>query len=153
MRTLEGNTDGAGLRIAIVAARFNERITTRLAEGAVETARASGVAEEAIDLAWVPGAFEIPLAARRFARTGNYDAIVCLGAVIRGETPHFDFVAGEAARGVSDVARDCDIPVSFGVITTDTVQQARARSERGTANKGHQAMVAAIQMATLLAQM
>ncbi len=150
MRTFEGPLDATGLRLAVVVARFNELITERLLQGALDTAREHGVADHNLDVAWVPGAFELPLAARALAETGRYDAIACVGAVIRGETPHFDFVAGEAARGIANVAADYGLPVAFGVITSDTVEQAQARAGGAVGNKGREAMLAAIEMATLL---
>lgn len=149
MRTLEGPLDGAALHVAIVVARFNEMITEKLMQGAIDTARECGVPDDAIDVVWVPGAFELPMAARWLAETANYDAIACLGAVIRGQTPHFDFVAGEAARGVADAARDYELPVTFGVITSDNLEQAQARAGGAVGNKGREAMLAAIEMATL----
>ena len=135
--------------MAIVVSRFNETITEQLLRGAADTAVEHGVPVDSIDVTWVPGAFELPMAARRLAATGRYDAIVCTGAVIRGETPHFDFVAGEAARGIMDVSRDFPIPVTFGVITSDNVEQAQARAGGAVGNKGREAMLAAIEMATL----
>ncbi len=150
MRTFEGSLDASKLHVAVVVSRFNELITEKLLQGAVDTAREHGVADHNLDVVWVPGAFELPMAARALAETGRYDAIACVGAVIRGETPHFDFVAGEAARGVSDVAADYGLPVAFGVITSDTVEQAQARSGGAVGNKGRESMLAAIEMATLL---
>lgn len=150
MRTIEGTIDGSGLRVAVVVARFNELITERLLQGAVDAAREHGVPDEAIEVIWVPGAFELPMAAQRLARSGRYDAIACCGAVIRGETPHFDFVAGEAARGVSQVALESGLPVTFGVITSDTVEQAQARAGGSVGNKGRESMLAAIEMANVL---
>lgn len=141
--------DASGMRIAMVVARFNQHITGRLLEGAHATARERGVAEENLDTVWVPGAFELPQAARRLGETGRYDAVACLGCVIRGETPHFDFVCNEAARGISEAARDLRLPVVFGVITTDNVEQANARAGGAVGNKGHEAMLAAIEMAAL----
>jgi 6,7-dimethyl-8-ribityllumazine synthase len=134
----------------VVVSRFNELITERLLEGALATAREHGVADHNLDVVWVPGAFELPLAARALADTGRYDAIACVGAVIRGETPHFDFVAGEAARGIAEVAADYGMPVAFGVITSDTVEQAQARAGGAVGNKGRESMLAAIEMAMLL---
>ena len=152
MDTIEGSLDASGLRLAVVAARFDKaQVMDRLIEGAVSTAEERGVAEGSLDVVRVPGAFELPAAARRLAAGGGYDAIVCLGAVIRGETPHFDYVAGESARGIADAARDFDLPVTFGVITADTEQQARARAGGSAGNKGREAMLAAIEMATLFA--
>jgi 6,7-dimethyl-8-ribityllumazine synthase len=149
VRTLEGPLNGAGLRLAIVVSRFNEFITERLLQGAIETAYECGVADRDIDVVWVPGAFELPTAALWLADSRRYDAIACVGAVIRGETPHFDFVAGEAARGIADVARESGLPVTFGVITADTLAQAQARAGGAAGNKGREAMLAAIEMATL----
>lgn len=150
MRTFEGSLDASSLHVAVVVARFNELITERLLEGALATAREHGVADHNLDVVWVPGAFELPMAARALAETGRYDAIACVGAVIRGETPHFDFVAGEAARGIAEVAADYGLPVAFGVITSDTVEQAQARAGGAVGNKGRESMLAAIEMATLL---
>jgi 6,7-dimethyl-8-ribityllumazine synthase len=139
-----------GRRIAVVVARFHEQVTAKLLEGALESLRAQGVDDEAIDVAWVPGAFEIPLVAKRMATTGVYDAVICLGAVIRGETAHFDLVAGEAARGVADVARETGIPVIFEVLATETLAQAEARAGGDHGNKGWDAGRAALEMADLL---
>ena len=150
MRTFEGSLDASALHVAVVVSRFNELITERLLQGALATAREHGVADHNLDVVWVPGAFELPLAARALAGTGRYQAIACVGAVIRGETPHFDFVAGEAARGIADVAADYGMPVAFGVITSDTVEQAQARAGGAVGNKGRESMLAAIEMATLL---
>ena len=144
-----GTLDGAALRVAIVVSRFNELITEKLRDGAVSTALECGVPDESIDIVWVPGAFELPMAARWLAESGEYDAIACVGAVIRGETPHFDFVAGEAARGIAEVAREWGLPVTFGVITSDNLSQAQARAGGTVGNKGREAMLAAIEMATL----
>ena len=152
MRTIEGPLDGSALRLAIVASRFDKaNVMERLIEGAVRTAGECGVPDDALDLVRVPGAFELPVAARRLAVTNLYDAIVCVGAVVRGETPHFNYVAGEAARGIADAARDFGLPVTFGVITADTEQQARERAGGKAGNKGREAMLAAIEMATLFA--
>jgi 6,7-dimethyl-8-ribityllumazine synthase len=149
VRVLEGPLDGSPLRVAVVVSRFNELITEKLLDGATHTALEHGVRDDCLDVVWVPGAYELPMAARRLAATGRYDAIVCTGAVIRGQTPHFDFVAGEAARGIMDVTRDFPIPVTFGVITSDNVEQAQARAGGAVGNKGRDAMLAAIEMATL----
>ncbi len=150
MTTYVGVHDGAGRRIAVVVARFNEMITARLAEGAKAGLAAHGVDEDAVDVAWVPGAFEIPLVARRMASSGRYDAVVCLGAVIRGDTAHFDLVANEAARGIADVARETGVPVIFEVLATDTLAQAEARAGGDHGNKGWEAAEAALEMAWLL---
>ena len=146
----EGVPNASGMRVAIVAAIFNDQFTKRLCNGAVTTAREHGVDDDAIDVYWVPGAFELPLMAGELAASGNYDAIACVGAVVRGETPHFDFVAGEAARGIMEVGRESGVPVGFGVITADTLAQAEARSGGSVGNKGSEAMYAAIHVAMLL---
>ena len=150
-RTLEvGEPGGDGLRIGIVVARFNQAVTDGLLAGALEALERHGVASDAVDVAIVPGAFELPLCAQRLAATGRYDALVCLGAVVRGETPHFDYVAAEAARGVGEVARRFDLPVSFGVLTTDDMAQALARAGGGHGNKGFDAAVTALEMVHVL---
>jgi 6,7-dimethyl-8-ribityllumazine synthase len=149
--TYEGTHDGSGLRIAVVVARFNDDVTSKMLDGAKEALAKYGVAE--YDVAWVPGAFELPLAARKLAETKRYDAVVCLGTVIRGETPHFDFVAGEAARGVMDVGRDTGVPVAFGVTTPNDREQAMARAGGKKGNKGFDAVTTAVEMATLLRQL
>jgi 6,7-dimethyl-8-ribityllumazine synthase len=141
---------GTDLRIGIVVARFNQAVTDALLAGALEGLTKHGVADDAIDVVAVPGAFELPLCAQRLAATGRYDALVCLGAVVRGETPHFDYVAGEAARGVGEVARRYDLPVSFGVLTTDDMPQALARAGGGHGNKGYDAAVTALEMVEVL---
>ena len=150
MRTIEGSLGGSGLRVAIVAARFDKAgVIDGLIAGAVETAAECSVADDALTLVRVPGAFELPAAAQRLAASGGYDAIVCIGAVVRGETPHFEYVAGEAARGIADVSREFGLPVSFGVITADTEGQARARAGGDVRNNGREAMLAAVEMAIL----
>jgi 6,7-dimethyl-8-ribityllumazine synthase len=149
-RHLKANPDGEGLRIGIALARFNQAVTDQLLAGALEAAGKHAVADDAIDVATVPGAFELPLCAQRLAMTGRYDALICLGAVVRGETPHFDFVAGEAARGIAEIARRFDLPVAFGVLTADTMEQALARAGGDRGNKGYEAMVTAIEMAQVL---
>ncbi len=145
----EGGLDGSDLRLAVVVSRFNEIVTEPLLRGALATARECGVGDDSLDVVRVPGAFELPQAARRLAGAGGYDAIVCLGAVVRGETPHFDYVCSEAARGLTMVSRDFDLPVAFGVLTCDTMAQARARSGGSGGNKGDEAMRAALEMANL----
>ena len=149
-RLLQATPSGEGLRIAVALARFNQSVTDRLLAGALEAFAKHGVASDAIDVASVPGAFELPLCAQRLAATGRYDAIVCLGAVIRGETPHFEFVAGEAARGIGEVSRRFDLPLAFGLLTTDTVEQALARAGGERGNKGYEAAVTALEMVALL---
>ena len=144
---------GDGLRIGVVVARFNQAVTDALLTGAIEALTKHGVAEDAIDVAIVPGAFELPLAAQRLAAAGRYDAIICLGAVVRGETPHFDYVAGEAARGLMDVSRETGVPVIFGVLTTDTVEQALNRCGIKGGNKGADAARAAMSMARTMGRL
>jgi 6,7-dimethyl-8-ribityllumazine synthase len=141
---------GEGRRVAVVVARFHEHVTTKLLEGALAGLRARGVGDEAVDVAWVPGAFEIPLVAQRLAATGAYDALICLGAVVRGETAHFDLVAGEAARGVAAVSRAMGIPVIFEVLATESLADAEARAGGAHGNKGWDAAESALEMADLL---
>ena len=150
MTVFEGHLSGTGRRFAIVASRFNDTITNRLVEGATDGLRRHGVDPEAIDLAWAPGAFELPLVAARLARTGHYDAVITLGAVIRGATGHYDFVAGQAAAGVARAQLDTGVPVIFGVLTTDTIEQAVERSGTKAGNKGFESALTAIEMANLL---
>lgn len=142
--------NGAGLRIAIIGARFNDHIVVPLRDGALRGLERVGVADSDITEAWVPGAFELPLAAQALAETGKVDAIICLGTVIRGDTPHFDYVCGEAARGIQDAQLNTGIPVMFGVLTVNTEQQAIDRSGPGIDNKGDEAAVGAVEMALLL---
>jgi 6,7-dimethyl-8-ribityllumazine synthase len=146
----EGEPTGGGRRVAVVAARFNEVVTARLVEGARDGFRHRGVADDDVDVVWVPGAFEIPLVARRLAGSGNYDAVVCLGAVIRGDTAHFELVAAETARGIADAARDTGVPVIFEVLATDDLAHAQARAGGAHGNKGWDAAHAALAMASLL---
>src|SRR5579859_3049662 len=146
----EGSLSGAGLRVAIVASRFNDTITGRLVEGATDGLRRHGTDPDSIDVAWAPGAFELPLVAGRLAATGAYDAVITLGAVIRGATGHYDFVAGQCAAGVQRASMDTGIPIIFGVLTTDTIEQAVERSGTKAGNKGFEAAVTAIEMANLL---
>ncbi len=149
-RRLEGHLVGAGLRFGIIVARFNGLITSKLLDGAMDGLIRHGVREEDIDVAWVPGSFEIPVAAKKLAKTGRYDALLCLGAVIRGATPHFDYVAAEASKGIATVALQTEVPVVFGVLTTDTIEQAIERAGTKAGNKGYDAAVTAIEMANLL---
>ena len=146
----EGNLSGAGIRLGIVAARFNETVVRTLVNGAVDVARRAGVADDAIELVWVPGAFERPGVAATLASSGRVDAVLCLGAVIRGDTPHFDYVAGQAASGVAKVGLDTGVPVIFGVLTTDTAEQAEARAGGKAGNKGADAALAAIETVNVL---
>ena len=146
----EGALLGEGLRIAVVVARFNEFITGKLLSGAKDALFRHGVAEEDIDVAWVPGSFEIPLVAQKLAMAKKYDAVICLGTVIRGATPHFEYIAAEVSKGVAKVGLDSGIPVLFGVITADTLEQAIERAGTKSGNKGFDAAVGAIEMANLL---
>lgn len=152
MPVFEGRLDAAGMRIAIVASRFNELITRHLLEGAQDGLRRHGVAEADVAVAWVPGSFEIPLVARTLAASGNYDAVICLGAVIRGATAHFDHVAGQASSGVARASLDTGVPVIFGILTTDTIEQALERVGAKGSNRGGDAAMAAIEMVSLLRQ-
>jgi len=149
-KTIEGILVAKGLKFGIVASRFNEFITTKLIEGAIDALKRHGAAEDAVDLAWVPGAFEIPLVAQKLAQSGKYDAVICLGAVIRGSTPHFDYVAAEASKGIAHVMLATGVPVIFGVLTTDTIEQAIERAGTKAGNKGFDAAVSAIEMASLM---
>src|SRR5690606_2886644 len=144
---------GQGLRFGIVVSRFNEFITGKLLSGAQDALNRHGVSEDAVEIAWVPGAFEIPLVADRMAASGRYDAVIALGAVIRGATAHFDYVAGEVAKGVSSAALKNGVPVIFGVITVDTIEQAIERAGTKSGNKGWEAAVTAIEMANLLREL
>jgi 6,7-dimethyl-8-ribityllumazine synthase len=153
MTIWEGSLSGAGLRVAIVASRFNELVGRRLLDGALDALRRAGVAEDDVSVAWVPGAVELPLVARRLAASGEVDAVVTLGAVIRGETDHYDHVCRMAASGIASAAADTGVPVIFGVLTTDTLQQALERAGGKAGQKGAEAAAAAIEMATLLRQL
>jgi 6,7-dimethyl-8-ribityllumazine synthase len=146
----EGKLLGEGLKFALVVSRFNEFITAKLLEGAMDALWRHGVAEEDVTVARVPGSFEIPLVAKRLAESGSYDAVICLGAVIRGATPHFDYVAAEVAKGVAAVGLETGVPTIFGVLTTDTIEQAVERAGTKAGNKGFDAAVSAIEMANLL---
>jgi len=149
-KTYEGTLLGKGLKFGVVVARFNEFITSKLLGGAQDALARHGVAEADIDIAWVPGSFEIPLIAQKMAGTKKYNAIICLGTVIRGATPHFEYIASEVAKGVAKVSLDEGIPVLFGVITADTLEQAIERAGTKSGNKGFDAAVGAIEMANLL---
>ncbi|WP_225073477.1 6,7-dimethyl-8-ribityllumazine synthase [Desulfuromonas sp. CSMB_57] len=150
--TFEGKLDASGRKFAIVVSRFNSFICERLVEGAMDALIRHGAAAGDLDLVRVPGAYEIPLAAQRLAATGRYDAIVCLGAVIRGSTPHFDYVCAEVSKGVAAVSLHSGLPVAFGVLTTDTIEQAIERAGTKAGNKGAEAAVTAIEMVNLLQQ-
>jgi 6,7-dimethyl-8-ribityllumazine synthase len=149
MPELEGSTDGTGLRVCVVVARWNEFVTRKLLEGAVSTLRERGLAEQDVTVAWVPGAFEVPTAAKWAAGSGKFDAVICLGAVIRGETAHFEYVAGGAAEGIAAVSRETGVPVMFGVLTVDSVDQALARAGGKDGHKGSESALAAIEMVNL----
>ncbi|HOT30463.1 MAG TPA: 6,7-dimethyl-8-ribityllumazine synthase [Candidatus Ozemobacteraceae bacterium] len=150
MAVFEGKLIGTGLRIAIVAGRFNEFITGKLVEGALDALRRHDVAEADVDMARVPGAFEIPLTARRLAASKKYHAVIALGAVIRGSTPHFEYVSAEVSKGVAQIGLETGVPVIFGVLTTDTIEQAVERAGTKAGNKGWDAAISAIEMANLL---
>ncbi|ATF15371.1 6,7-dimethyl-8-ribityllumazine synthase [Brevibacillus sp. HB1.2] len=152
MKTFEGHLIGTGLRVGIVAGRFNELIVSKLVGGALDALKRHGVEDEQVDVAWVPGAFEIPLIAKKMAESGRYDAVVTLGAVIRGSTPHFDYVCNETAKGVASLSLSTGIPVIFGVLTTDNIEQAIERAGTKAGNKGWEAATAAIEMANLSKQ-
>jgi len=153
MTTYEGHLRGDGLRVAIACARFNDFITERLLSGARDALLRHGVDETSVTVAWAPGAFELPLVAQRLAQSGDHDAVVCLGAVIRGATGHYEHVAGQCASGLQRVQLDTGIPVVFGVLTTETVEQAVERAGTKLGNKGAEAAVTAIEMADLLRQL
>jgi len=149
-RQFEGKLVGKGLKFALVVSRFNEFITAKLLAGAQDALARHGVTEGDIDLVWVPGAFEIPLVAQRMADSKRYDGVICLGAVIRGGTPHFDYIAAEVTKGIAKVGLDTDLPVIYGIITADTLEQAIERSGSKMGNRGFDAAVQAIEMANLL---
>ena len=148
--TYEGNLLAKGLRFAIVASRFNDLITRRLLSGALDALSRHGADEQQIDVAWVPGAFELPLVAQRLAQSESYDAVICLAAIIRGATPHFEYVAGEAAKGIAKVSLDTGVPVIYGVVTADSIEQAVERAGTKAGNRGTDAARSAIEMANLL---
>lgn len=147
---LEGDTDGRGMSIAVVVSRFNQALTEKLLAGALEALGKCGIDSDSVDVVWVPGSFELPPAAKRLAESGRYDAIACLGCVLRGETPHFDYVAGQAATGIARVGLDTGVPIAFGVITADTLQQAVERAGGSSGNKGFDAVMTAVRMANLM---
>ena len=153
MAEFTGNPVGSGRRFAVVASRFNETVTRALVDGALDALVRHGMAFDDIDVIWVPGAWGLPIAVRRAMSTERYEAVVALGAVIRGDTPHFDYVAGEASRGLADASRDSDVPLGFGLLTCDTMEQALARCGGEHGNKGWDAAVAAMEMADLLDQL
>nr|WP_314114519.1 6,7-dimethyl-8-ribityllumazine synthase [uncultured Leptotrichia sp.] len=150
MRTFEGKFDGRNVKIAIVAGRFNEFITSKLVGGALDVLKRNDVSEENIDIAWVPGAFEIPLITKKLANTQKYDAIITLGAVIKGSTPHFDYVCAEVSKGVSQISLQSELPVIFGVLTTNNIEEAIERAGTKAGNKGADAAFSAIEMINLI---
>ena len=150
MRTFEGKCDGRDVRIAIVAGRFNEFITSKLVGGALDVLKSNDVSEENIDIAWVPGAFEIPLITKKLANTQKYDAIIALGAVIKGSTPHFDYVCAEVSKGVAQISLQSELPVIFGVLTTNNIEEAIERAGTKAGNKGADAAFSAIEMINLI---
>ena len=152
MRTFEGKFDGRNVKIAIVAGRFNEFITSKLVGGALDVLKRNDVSEENIDIAWVPGAFEIPLIAKKLANTQKYDAIITLGAVIKGSTPHFDYVCAEVSKGVAQISLQSELPVIFGVLTTNNIEEAIERAGTKAGNKGADAAFSAIEMINLIKQ-
>lgn len=152
MKTYEGNIVADGAKFGIIVGRFNEFISSKLLGGAIDSLIRHGANEDDIEVSWVPGAFEIPLVAQKMAVSSRYDAVICLGAVIRGSTPHFDYVASEVSKGVAKVTLDTGVPVIFGVLTTDTIEQAIERAGTKAGNKGFDAAVTAIEMVNLIKQ-
>ncbi|SHK34271.1 6,7-dimethyl-8-ribityllumazine synthase [Tepidibacter formicigenes] len=150
MKIYEGNLIAKGLKLGIIIGRFNEFIGSKLLSGAIDAIKRHGAEENDIEITWVPGAFEIPLVAKKMAKSKKYDAVICLGAVIRGATPHFDYVSSEVSKGIANVSLDTEVPVIFGVLTTDTIEQAIERAGTKAGNKGYEAAVTAIEMANLL---
>lgn len=153
MRVFEGKLVGKGLRFGIVVSRFNELITRRLLEGALDVLRRHDVKDDDVDVVWTPGAFEVPLAAQKLAESKRYDAVIALAAVIRGSTPHFEYIAKEVSKGLAEVALKSGVPVAFGVVTADTLEQAVERAGTKAGNKGADAARSAIEMANLLKQL
>jgi 6,7-dimethyl-8-ribityllumazine synthase len=150
-RKFEGNFDARGQKIAIVASRFNDFFTSELMEGALDCLHRHGVTDEQIDTAWVPGGFEIPFAAKRFVETGRYAAVICVGCIIQGDTPHFHFVSGEVTKGIAQVSLDSNIPVIYGIVTAETLDQAIERAGTKAGNKGFDAALTALEMIDLCA--
>ena len=152
-KVFEGQLAAAGKRFGIVVSRFNDLVTTRLLDGALDCLRRHGADEDEIEVAWVPGSFELPVIARRLAQSGRFHAVLCLGAVVRSDTPHFDYVAGQASRGIAQVSLETGVPVTFGVVTADTVDQAVQRAGVKAGNRGWDAALNAIEMASLMEQL
>ena len=150
MKVYEGKLVSEGVKVGIVVARFNEFITSKLLGGAIDGLKRENVKEDDIDVAWVPGAFEIPLIAKKMAESKKYDAVICLGAVIRGATSHYDYVCAEVSKGVAQVSMNADIPVMFGILTTDTIEQAVERAGTKAGNKGYDCALGAIEMVNLM---
>jgi len=150
VRTLEGEFRGEGLRFGIVVGRFNSFISEKLLHGALDALSRHGVALEDVTVAWVPGSFEIPLVAKKMAKSGQFDAVICLGVIIRGATPHFDYVAAEASKGIAQAMLETEVPIAFGVLTTDSIEQAIERAGTKAGNKGFDAALSALEMANLL---
>ena len=153
MKTLEGKLTAKNMKIAIVVARFNEFITSKLLSGCIDCLIRHEAADEDLTVAWVPGAFEIPMAAKKLAESGKYDAVICLGAVIRGATPHFDYVCAEASKGIAQVSMQTGVPVAFGVLTTENIQQAVERAGTKASNKGVDCAMTAMEMVNLFKEM
>jgi 6,7-dimethyl-8-ribityllumazine synthase len=153
MKVYEGNLISKGKKYGIIVGRFNEFIGGKLLTGAFDALKRHGVEDSEIEVAWVPGAFEIPLIAKKMAKSDKYDAVICLGAVIRGSTPHFDYVSNEVTKGVASVSLDTEVPVIFGVLTTDSIEQAIERAGTKAGNKGYEAAVTAIEMANLIGEL
>ena len=151
-KVYEGKLTGENIKVGIVNGRFNEFISGKLLDGALDGLKRHGVKEEDIEVAWVPGSFEIPLTAQKMANSDKYDGVICLGAVIRGETPHFNYVSSEVAKGVAKVGLDTDLPVIFGVLTTDTIEQAISRAGTKSGNKGYEASESLLEMVNLLSK-
>ena len=153
MNTIEGKVVAEGIRIGIVAARFNEFIVSKLVGGALDGLKRHDVKEEDITIAWVPGAFEIPVVAKKMAKSGKYDAVICLGTVIRGQTSHYDYVCNEVSKGIAAVSMETELPVMFGILTTDNIEQAIERAGTKAGNKGYDCALGAIEMVNLLRQL
>ncbi|SHH41189.1 6,7-dimethyl-8-ribityllumazine synthase [Caloranaerobacter azorensis DSM 13643] len=153
MKIYEGKLIAQGLKFGIIVSRFNEFISSKLLSGALDGLKRHGVNEEDIEVTWVPGSFEIPLIAKKMAKSKKYNAVICLGAVIRGATPHFDYVSSEVSKGIAKVSLDTEVPVIFGVLTTDTIEQAIERAGTKAGNKGYEAALTAIEMANLLKEL
>jgi len=152
VNTIQGNLNSVGLRFALVVSRFNELVTSRLLEGALDALRRTGASESDLLIVRVPGSFEIPLAARKLAKQGKYDAIICLGTVIQGDTPHYEYISNEVTKGIASVSLETGVPLAYGVLTADTVEQAIDRAGLKSGNKGFEAAMSAVEMANLIKQ-